>query len=58
MSYVMAYLPGGFGTREELFEIFIWAQLCPYKKPISILNTGGFYDCPNLLAQTMVDNGF
>ena len=42
MSYVMAYLPGGFGTREELFEIFIWAQLCLHKKPITILNTGAF----------------
>jgi uncharacterized protein (TIGR00730 family) len=51
-------LPGGFGTLEEFFEILTWAQLGLHKKPIGLLNTGGFYDSLLELIQTMVDKGF
>ena len=51
-------LPGGYGTLEELFEMLTWAQLGLHKKPVALLNTGGFYDDLNRLIQTMVDNGF
>jgi len=51
-------LPGGFGTMEELFEMLTWAQLGLHKKPIALLNTGGFYNALNKLIQTMVENGF
>lgn len=51
-------LPGGFGTLDEVFEIITWAQLSIHKKPIGILNSGGYYD--NLIKhiRQMVDEGF
>lgn len=37
-------LPGGPGTMEEFFEIFTWARLNLHRKPIGLLNAGGYYD--------------
>jgi uncharacterized protein (TIGR00730 family) len=37
-------LPGGVGTLEELIEQLTWAQLGRHKKPILIVNIGGFWD--------------
>ena len=39
-----SHLPGGIGTLEELVEQLTWAQLGRHKKPILVLNTGGFWD--------------
>jgi uncharacterized protein (TIGR00730 family) len=36
-------LPGGFGTLEELFEVWTWAQVGMHRKPCGLLDVGGFY---------------
>ncbi|MGI9650861.1 TIGR00730 family Rossman fold protein [Chryseobacterium sp. RLHN22] len=51
-------LPGGYGTLEEFFEMITWAQLGLHKKPIALLNIGGFYNDLISLVQKMVDKGF
>jgi uncharacterized protein (TIGR00730 family) len=50
-------LPGGFGTLDELFEMLTWAQLGLHKKPIAILNVGGYFDALIIFIQTMTDKG-
>jgi uncharacterized protein (TIGR00730 family) len=37
-------LPGGIGTLEELFETLTWLQLGLHRKPVALLNVGGFWD--------------
>lgn len=37
-------LPGGIGTLEEILEVYTWLQLGYHKKPVALLNIGGFYD--------------
>lgn len=37
-------LPGGYGTLEELFEAVAWAQLGFHQKPVSLLNSHGYFD--------------
>jgi uncharacterized protein (TIGR00730 family) len=51
-------LPGGFGTLEELFEMITWAQLGLHKKPVALLNIGGFYDGLIDVLENMVTAGF
>lgn len=50
-------LPGGFGTLDELFEMLTWGQLGLHKKPIAILNVGGYFDALIVFIQTMVEKG-
>ncbi|MDR6845156.1 TIGR00730 family Rossman fold protein [Flavobacterium granuli] len=50
-------LPGGFGTLDELFEMLTWAQLGLHKKPIAILNVGGYFDALIVFIQNMADKG-
>jgi uncharacterized protein (TIGR00730 family) len=37
-------LPGGAGTLEEFFEVWTWGQLGHHRKPVGLLNVGGFFD--------------
>ena len=50
--------PGGIGTYEEFFEIFTLKQLGRHKKPIGILNTGGYYDGMIRMLEDTVSKGF
>jgi uncharacterized protein (TIGR00730 family) len=36
-------LPGGYGTLEELFEVITWGQLGLHRKPVGLLDSGGFW---------------
>ncbi|MDR0294935.1 MAG: TIGR00730 family Rossman fold protein [Prevotellaceae bacterium] len=51
-------LPGGYGTLDELFELLTWGQLGLHRKPVAILNTGGYYNHLLSFIQTMADKGF
>lgn len=51
-------MPGGFGTLDELFEIITWAQLGFHRKPIALLNIGGYFDPLITFIEHMETEGF
>lgn len=51
-------MPGGFGTLDELFEIITWAQLGFHRKPIALLNIGGYFDPMLVFIEHMATEGF
>lgn len=51
-------MPGGFGTLDELFEIVTWSQLGIHRKPVGLLNAGGFYDALLAFLDQLVAAGF
>ena len=51
-------LPGGMGTLDELFEIVTWSQLGIHRKPVGVLNVGGYYDPLVALLDHAVAGGF
>jgi uncharacterized protein (TIGR00730 family) len=51
-------MPGGAGTMEELFEIWVDSQFEGHKKPIGLYNIEGFFDHLLLFVNTMVKRGF
>ena len=48
-------LPGGFGTLEELAETLTWNQIGILRKPVGVLDVGGFWQPLLALLDTMVD---
>lgn len=51
-------LPGGIGTLEELFEVWVWRSIGYHRKPVGILNTAGFYDRLLEFLNETVEKGF
>lgn len=51
-------LPGGYGTLDELCEMITWAQLGLHRKPIALLNHGGYYDPLLLMFDRALEEGF
>ncbi len=44
LSNAFIAMPGGFGTLDELAEVFTWAQLEIINKPCAIFNVNGYFD--------------
>jgi uncharacterized protein (TIGR00730 family) len=51
-------LPGGVGTLEEFFEVWVAAQLEGIAKPLGLLNTNGFFDPLIGMIERMIDEQF
>jgi len=51
-------MPGGLGTVEELFEMWVNAQFEGHRKPLGLYNVNGFYTQMLKFLDTMVCEGF
>jgi len=51
-------LPGGLGTLEEILEVMALKQLGYHRKPIAVLDLGGFYQPLWSQIQRGIDTGF
>lgn len=51
-------LPGGIGSLEEVLEAFTWLQLGYHKKPVCLINVGGYYNHLIKQLEVMVNEGF
>ena len=58
MSDAFIVTPGGIGTFDEFFEIYTLRQLGVHQKPISILNTDGYYDSLIDMLKNAIDKNF
>jgi uncharacterized protein (TIGR00730 family) len=51
-------LPGGYGTLDETFEMVTWLQLGLQRKPLALVNVGGYFEPLLRWLQHAVDCGF
>ena len=51
-------MPGGIGTVEELFEMWVDAQFEGHKKPLGLYNVNGFFDDLLRFIEKMIGQGF
>lgn len=51
-------LPGGLGTLEEIFEIWVSRHLGMHEKPLVVLDPDGLYDMLRAQIDTLVTRGF
>lgn len=51
-------LPGGVGTLEEFFEVWVAAQLEGIAKPLGLLNVNGYFDPLMLMIEKMIEERF
>lgn len=55
---VVAVLPGGAGSLDEVFEVLTWRQIGLHEKPIYLVNTDGYWDKLIDLIAHVIDQGF
>jgi uncharacterized protein (TIGR00730 family) len=53
-----AVLPGGIGTLDEMFEVLSWRQLDLHRKPIFLVDIGGYWAPLRHLLGHIVTEGF
>ena len=51
-------LPGGIGTMDEFFEVYVLSQLRVFDKPVALYNVNGYYDGIIDFIQHMAKEGF
>jgi len=57
-SDAIVVLPGGTGTLDEFFEVLTWRQIGLHRKPIYLLNTGGYWTPLMALMDHVIVQGF
>ncbi len=51
-------LPGGIGTMDEFFEVYVLSQLRVFDKPVALYNVNGYYDGIVQFIDHIADEGF
>ncbi len=57
-SDAVVVLPGGAGSLDEFFEVLTWAQIGLHRKPILLLDVGGYWQPLVALLDHVIAEGF
>ncbi len=57
-SDAIVVLPGGAGSLDEFFEVLTWAQIGLHRKPIYLLDNGGYWQPLVALIDHIIAQGF